>query len=220
MNDNERRAIVWDKIERLAFRPDSPRQWLSVYARTLHILWGIEPRWDRLAPHDQFCIPFFRLKCAFKVESTTKFSASILQDTSAAHCYWQNHTDSAYLSRGALNIATAEYPHQQKSQLREDIEAVLDGMIFHPRCHTHLEDLGIRHVQLSMENGGLESHEIRIGGGIENPYVFLFNVRYQFCLVHEDVRRDERARLIDLFNGAIRTDERIVNARDLFNFKK
>ena len=44
MNDNKRRAIVWDMIERLAFRPNPPASWLGVYAKTLHGPWGVGAR--------------------------------------------------------------------------------------------------------------------------------------------------------------------------------
>lgn len=105
--------------------------------------------------------------------------------------------------------------------MKGDIEAVLDGMIFHPRCHSHLENFGIRqHVQLDQDRDGLSSHEVRIGGGIENPYIFLFHLRYQFCLVSKEVRQTERQRLIDLFNMSISSSKQNVNAKDLFNFKR
>ena len=214
MNDNRRRAIVWDMIERLAFRPKPPESWLGVYAKTLHGLWGVEPIWGRFALNDHFDIPFFMLKCDYLIESIDKYSVSLIQDPSTVRCYWQNHIDSKYLSKGSLYSASGRYPLQQRAQLQRDIEAVLDGMIFHPRCHTHFEDLG---VQLDQSKGGLSSHEVRIGGGIENPYVFLFHLRYQFCLVSNHVRQTERQRLIDLFKRSI-SNNQDVSAKDLFNF--
>ena len=137
--------------------------------------------------------------------------------------HWKFHVDPGFHSKASLQTTVDKYPHQM-GELRRDVEAVLNGMLFHPRCHTHLEDLGIRHVQLDREKGGLKSHEIRIGGGIENPYVFLFHLRYQFCLVHTDARRNERLRLVDLFENAIknknatRNKNATVSARALFNF--
>ena len=218
MNDNKRRAIVWDTIERLAFRPNPPASWLAFYARTLHGLWGVEPMWDRFALNDYFDIPFLMLKCDYLIESIDKYSVSLIQDSSIVRCYWQNHIDPEYLSKGSLYSASGRYPRQQRAQLQRDIEAVLDGMLFHPRCHTHFEDLGILPVQLDRDRGGLSSHEVRIGGGIENPYVFLFHLRYQFCLVSSQARDDEKTRLIDLFENAIRNNDSTVNARNLFNF--
>ena len=221
MNDNKRRAIVWDTIERLAFRPssDSDRDaWLGVYARTLHALWGMDRMWARFSPDDEFIVTFLNLKCGYLIESVEKYEASLVNDPINGHLYWKNYIDPIFLSKASLHTTVGKYPQQQMDELHRDVDAVLNGMIFHPRCHTHLEDLGIKHVQLDQEKGGLKSHEIRIGGGIENPYVFLFHLRYQFCLVHKDVRRDERLRLRDLFEGSIRRGERSVNPRKLFNF--
>jgi len=219
MNDNKRRTIVWDAIERLAFRPNRPANWLSVYAKTLHDIWGMDRKWARFSLNDEFIIPFLDLKCSHFIESESKYNVSFLQDSSD-RLHWQIHLDPGFPSKASLQICVDRYPRQQLSKLSRDVEAVLDGMIFHPRCHTHLESLGIRKVQLDRGRGGLSSHEIRIGGGIENPYVFLFHLRYQFCLVHTDVRRDERQRLIDLFTGSIGKREQSVNPQKLFNFKQ
>ena len=216
MNDNKRRAIVWDTIERLAFRPNSPASWLGVYAKTLHRLWGVEPMWDRFALDDNFIITFLNLKCSHFIESVSKYEISFVHDSSDC-LHWQGHVDPGFHSKASLQTTVGNYPSQQIGALRRDVEAVLNGMLFHPRCHAHLEDLGVGHVQLDQDSGGLSSHEVRIGGGIENPYVFLFHLRYQFCLVSNQVRQTERQRLIDLFERSIR-DKQNVNARDLFNF--
>ena len=103
-------------------------------------------------------------------------------------------------------------------ELRHDVKAVLNGMIFHPRCHTHLKDIEVTPGHLDQNSSGLKLHEIRIGGGIENPYVFLFHLRYQFCLV-DQIRKTERQRLIDLFVNAIRGKDRTVDAPKLLNFR-
>ena len=220
MNDNKRRAIVWDTIERLAFRPDPPANWLSVYAKTLHRLWGEEATWNRFAPDDEFIITFLDLKCRHSIETVSKYEITFVHNSSDC-TYWKTHVDPKFLSKASLQTSVDPYPRQQMDRLlHRDVDDVLNGMIFHPRCHTHLEDLGIRHVQLDQQKGGLKSHEIRIGGGIENPYVFLFHLRYQFCLVNTDARREERLRLIDLFEGAIRGKEQRVNPSELFNFQR
>lgn len=218
MNDNKRRAFVWDEIERLAFRPDSPEKWLGVYAKTLHRLWGEEATWNRFGPDDEFIVTFLNLKCCHFINTVSKYEISFVHNPSGC-THWKIHVDPKFLSKASLQTPVERYPSRQMDELHRDVEAVLNGMIFHPRCHTHLEDLGIRHVQLDQGKGGLKSHEIRIGGGIENPYVFLFHLRYQFCLVHTDVRRDERLRLIDLFERSIR-NKKNVPPKALFNFKQ
>ncbi len=219
MTETERRAIVWDTIERIAFRPSSDRDrgtWLGVYARTLHALWGMERTFTRFGPDDEFIVPFLNLKCSHFIESVSKYSISFANDSTDC-MHWQTHVDPGFLSKASLHSASGRYPHQQRAHLQRDIEAVVDGMLFHPRCHAHLEDLGVVHVPLDQARGGLSSHEVRIGEGIENPYIFLFHLRHPFCLVADPSRQTERQRLIDLFERSIR-DNQNVNARDLFNF--
>lgn len=219
MNDNKRRAIVWDTIERIAFRPSSNNRsgWLGVYAKTLHKLWGLESMWNHFGSNDIFDIPFLNLKCDYTIDNAKKYSVS-LRDSSACRSYWHNHIDPDYFSRVSLYSGSDKDLRKHRAHLQSDIKAVLNGMLFHPRCHAHLEDIGVRHVQLDQDSGGLSSHEVRIGGGIENPYVFLFHLRYQFCLVADQVRQTERQRLIDLFDNSIRENSQNVCARDLFGF--
>lgn len=220
MNDNKRRAIVWDTIERLAFRPNDPQNWLGVYARTMHVLWDIDPTLKHLSLDDEFVVPLLNLKCDYSIESVSKYTM-LLAANSAGRLNWQTHVDPNFLSKSSLQPPVDNYPRQQMdNNLRRDVEAVLNGMLFHPRCHAHIEDLGGQHVQLDSDRGGLSSHEVRIGGGVENPYVFLFHLRYQLCLVSEQARQTERQRLIDLFEMAIIRKDKTVNARDLFNFQR
>ena len=223
MNDNERRAIVWETIERIAFRPNQPANWLSVYARTLHNLWGMDRIWAHFRQNDEFIIPFLNLKCCFLIESKSKYNISFVHDSSDCQ-HWQFHVDPGFLSKASLQTCVGNYPQKQMDELSRDVEAVLNGMLFHPRCHIHLEYLGIPKVQLDQSKGGLSSHDVRIGGGVENPFIFLFHLRYQFCLVHTDARRDERQRLIALFESSIRSghkkEVKEVNARCLFNYKQ
>lgn len=222
MNETKRRAIIWDTIERIAFRPNSNNDrstWLAVYARTLHKLWGTDSIRNHFGSNDIFNIPFLNLKCDYTIDNAKKYSVS-LQDSSTCRSYWQNDIDPDYLSKASLHFSSDQYPSQQRAHLQRDIEVVLDGMLFHPRCHTHLEDIGVRHVQLDQGRDGLSSHEVRVSGGIENPYVFLFHLRYQFCLVADLVRRIERQRLINLFDAAIRDNNSAVSASDLHNFQR
>ncbi|MBW2647759.1 MAG: hypothetical protein JRE23_16620 [Deltaproteobacteria bacterium] len=218
MNDNKRRAIVWDTIERLAFHPKSPVSWLSVYAKTLHGLWGVEPMWKRFSLNDNFSVTFLNLKCKHFIESVSKYSISFVHDSSDC-MHWQTHVDPKFYSKASLQTSALKYPREEMNKkLCRDVDAVLNGMLFHPRCHAHLEDLGARHVQLDQDKDGLSSHEVRIGGGVENPYVFLFHLRYQFCLVSSQVRQTEKQRLVDLFERSIRHNQD-VNSRDLFDYK-
>ena len=43
---------------------------------------------------------------------------------------------------------------------------------------------------MALEPPLLSPHEVRVSGGIENAFVFLFHLRYQFCLVSEETRQE------------------------------
>jgi hypothetical protein len=216
--DDERKAIVWDAIERLAFQPAKQETWLGLYAKTLHNMWDIEPNWSRLDVADQLMVPFLGLTCDYTLESAAKYEATI---SASERLLLALHFDPGYLSKAGLHTAPKQYPHQARDRsLRSDVQAVLDGMIFHTRAHSHLHDHGFAmwNANDDDESELLDLHEIRIGTGIENSYVFLFHLRYQFCLVSQDRRNLERERLVELFHNAIRTNAQTVSPRDLFNW--
>ena len=172
MNEMKRRAIVWDTIERIAFRPssnDDRNTWLGIYAKTLHKFWGMDPMCNHFGSNDVFDIPFLDLKCKYKIENAEKYSLS-LRDSSNSRRYWQSNIDSEYLSKASLHSVSGRYPHQQRAHLQKEIEAVLDGMFFHPRCHCHLEYMGGKHVQLDLDRGGLSSHEVRRSTGFTQAW--------------------------------------------------
>ncbi len=222
MSDVDRFAI-WSKIEQLAFRPQEKemQSWLSMYRISLHTIWQIHASRSYLKSKDTFNIPFLNLKCDYQIEyikNKKKYSVT-LRDLSTNGGKWQIHVDPKYDSKSSLQTSQKKCP-QKESKLRCDITKVLDGMLFHPRCHTHLEDIGIPHTQLDQNSNKLSLHDIRIGGGIENPYVFLLHLRYQFCLIKQ-AREKERTRLIDLFRVAIQDNKKqTVNASDLLNYRQ
>ncbi|MBS3905901.1 MAG: hypothetical protein KGZ49_02585 [Syntrophaceae bacterium] len=82
-----------------------------------------------------------------------------------------------------------------------DMEVVIDGLICHPHAHQHIES-------------PIEKHEIRIGGGISNPFLFLFHLRYQLCPIKEK-REHEKGRLMNLFKQSIVEKKRTVQPDSL-----
>jgi hypothetical protein len=217
LSDAERRAIVWDTVERMAFRPQKPKRWIGVFKRTLHTLWKVEPfPWE----NGKFALPIPDLECRYHAETVEKYNSQLVRHSVNA-TVWRIEVDPEYLSRAALHDASGKYPHQaRQSRLRRDVELVLDGMLFHPRNHTHLSELGIGVPERPDLRPADRSRklEVRIGGGIENSFIFLFHLRYQFCLISE-VRKEERRRLVELFTNAISVNRPTVTARDLFDFR-
>jgi hypothetical protein len=86
-------------------------------------------------------------------------------------------------------------PAVQKMTLN-DIGEVVDSLIMHPTPHQHIES-------------PLDNHDIRVGGGLLNPFLYLFHLRIQLC-PDNDRRMAERERLISLFDTAIKENSVIA----------
>jgi hypothetical protein len=211
MDEKERRAIVWREIESKAFHPFGKKieRWLQIYKRSLPNLWEVaQPLPGK--PDDPFDLPISSLQCWFfnGDGSGLKFTAAI---SAAERTFWQLEVDSGFYSKTDGLNQTKEYPSEHKNDrdLKSDVETVLDGMLFHPRCHIHGDKLAIP----SLDNHALDPHEIRLGGGIENLFMFLAHVRYQFCLVSPDKRNEEQSRLVQLCTAAIAHKSNITPAQ-------
>ena len=212
--------ILWDTIERLAFRPDSPAKWLAIFERTLHKLWRVEPKDVEIRQPAGFNFPLLNVACNYWVETAEKYGVSIMNIAAQAPSRWTVHTDPDFPSKAAFCASPGKYPHRDRDKhLRADVAYVLDGMVFHPRNHAHGDLLGIV-PDLGAAGPGLRCHEVRLGGGIENAFVFLTHLRYQFCLVSEDARQSEKTRLVDLFTRAIAGNQTVVPPANLFDFTR
>jgi hypothetical protein len=219
----ERQAIVWDAIERMAFRPltDNDRnRWLSEYERSLFRLWGLQPTDIQTRRNRGFDADFLNLACDYGIEASDRCSVTIVNVAAGAPACWHLHVDPGYRSRSSFYRPDEDYPRQDEHRhLANDVESVLDGMLFHPRNHAHGSALGIV-SQLAPGAPSLGPSEIRLGGGIENAFVFLAHLRYQFCLLSEAARQAERTRLVQLFATAIRARRDTVPAAELLDFRE
>jgi hypothetical protein len=213
MVEKDRLTIVWREIESKAFHPlgREIETWLQVYKRSLSKLWDIAPS-PAGKSNASFNLPISSFQCCFSNddEKGLKFTVAI---SSAERTFWHLEVDPGYYSKTDGLNQTKNYPREHKNNrdLEKDIEIVLDGMLFHPHCHMHGDKLNIQ----PLGNHALDSHEIRLGGGIENLFIFLAHVRYQFCLVSHDKREEEKSRLVKLFTGAI-TDNQNITPVQLF----
>jgi hypothetical protein len=235
MGDAERRAIVWDTIERMAFRPTSDpdrRAWLEIYARALPGLWEMEHENVRVHKDDgrsmAVSILFHEVEYECSIKKCDEYSVTMLRNNAA---FWHLHVDPCFPSRCGYGQSSTKchqqdkgkagestkYPREDKAKhLEGDVEVVLNGMIFHPRNHAHAEDLGIS-WPASPANTMLSTHEVRLGGGIENAFVFLAHLRYQFYLLSEAARSEERRRLERLFVQSIRSRKESIPPKDVLN---
>lgn len=220
MNERQRRAITWDKIERMTFHPRDQKdqaRWLSIYGRSLGRFWQVQDA-DVVFDPNRFEAVFLGVACEYEVVARDKYNVRIINTASDRKYAWSLHVDPAYCSKASLAGASEDYPRQDMGQhLQEDVTAVLDGMVFHPRTHCHGEDI---ELTLNLADDALPVHEVRIGGGVENAFVFLTHLRFQFCLVASQVRDEERTRLIGLFTTAIQNKRQTVSAAQVLNFQR
>jgi hypothetical protein len=204
----------------MAFRPNPADAWLDLFNRTIHKLWELQPGDVPTEREASFVVPLLSIICEYSVEKPEKYVGSIRLRANEGRLLFSVHSDPAFVSKAGFHNDPRNYPSQDVTGcLQHDVACVLDGMIFHPRIHTHIEEHG------PLPNAPppqrlLALHEIRIGGGIENAFVFLFHLRYQFCLVSEETRGSERTRLVNLFRTAISGRKTDVPASHLFDFQR
>ena len=220
MTEAKRRAIVWDLIEQSAFRPNNKKSWLRRYADQLPHLLQLppEPVWIKDGSQGHFEIAGLKIACNYTIEGSNAYVA-YLTKTQDKRTIWSVHADTDYLSKAALHTAEVDYPNAEiDTHLRSDIKSVLEGMLFHPRNHAHLSDVGFTTAgDADPSCKMLKADNIRVTTSAYNGFVFLYHLAYQLCVVSKQARNNEKMRLIDLFYGAIRNNL-TVTARDLFSF--
>lgn len=220
MKPEGRQSIVWAMIERMAFQPYPAATWLDLFNRTIHKLWELQPCDVPTGRGTSFELPSLGIICEYHIERAEKYNSSIRLSGDQSSLLVTLHDDPAYASKASLHNEIRKYERQDCARyLKGDVRRVVDGMIFHPRIHTHIKEYGL------MPNAPppcrlLDLREIRIGCGIENAFVFLFHLRYQFCIVSEEARGSERTRLVNLFTTAISGRKTDVPASQLFDFRR
>lgn len=196
------RAYLWQDIIRLGFCPDGSRdqeRWLHVLGGSLKDFWEIDQYPAKCSIREgkiEGVIDCHRLDLwlEYFIDSMAKFNVHFLYipPSTTKELMWVHDVDGNYFTLPAQVLLDN---HNQRSiAVREftndDIEAIVDGLLLHPAAHQHIKS-------------PIDDHEIRIGGGIDNPFQYLFQLRYQLC-PFEAKRDAERNRLIPLFAEAIR----------------
>jgi hypothetical protein len=189
-------AHIWREIIRLAFCPSSTNDklsWITCYSKSLIDFWEIsEP-----PKQERFKLNVYNISLPigfeFTYESIKKFGVEFLYcSKSNREFMWQHHSDKSYFEFPEQELLTI-HSHRSRDLRKakmDDVEFILDSLIFHPTSHQHIVDPP-------------DYHEIRIAGGISNPFLFLFHLRYQLCLIDQK-RMIERNRLTELFYNAIK----------------
>ena len=204
------KAYLWRDVVRLGFCPSKDierKKWILCYCKNLKKFLGLEEcplNPTGLNPiSGNVTIQDLDLCFDYSIFDKSKFNISFLHYPNQRSGFlWKHDVDDQYFSFPEQDFLTKV--NQRNAAVKvvqnNNMEAVIDGLICHPRVHQHIRS-------------PIDEHYIRIGGGIDNPYLFLFHLRYQLCPSLEK-RQEERQRLVNLFIRAIKENSR-VSAADL-----
>ncbi|OPY85677.1 MAG: hypothetical protein A4E65_00073 [Syntrophorhabdus sp. PtaU1.Bin153] len=204
------RTRLWETIIRLGFTPvGREADWLHQYSRSLGTFWEC----DQVKPPSKKgvrvkgvidCVPL-NLLLEYEIGSAERFSIRFLcaPPLQEKDRMWTHDVDHQHFSLRTRWFNLAKAKKVKKNRLTEDdVREILSGLLVHPAVHQHLVS-------------PIDNHNIRIGGGIDNPFLFLFHLRYQLC-PDIDKRNRELTRLVTLFYRAL-TKNGIVTANELMN---
>lgn len=208
------RAYLWHEVLRLGFCPsgsNDQKHWLRLYGGSLNAFWEVdEYPCQQTFNNDQLRATIScqkQVSLTFEIQVTNLNNHNILflfsPDNGENRLMWTHDVDSDYFVFPEQSMLNKHKKRKDalKKVLDGDMDAVIDGLICHPHAHQHLES-------------PIEKHEIRIGGGINNPFLFLFHLRYQLCPI-EEKRKLEKRRLIELFKISILEKKRAVQPTEL-----
>jgi hypothetical protein len=211
ISDGIIQTVLWQKIIEIAFSPkkDEIKSWLHHYCKGLKDFWGIENLpWPNNTLSNSVKHAPYAITIDFNLEALQKPKISLILEE--ADFIMDHDVDTAYFcpKEHILSICFPFYKNVFLKFTKDHVSNVLDGMIFHTRAHQHL---GYPYKD--------DRHEIRIGGGIDNPFLYLFNLRYQLC-PNPDEREREETRLVTLFECKLRelpgNPSTTINAKELF----
>lgn len=213
------RAYLWQEVIHLGFCPsgqDKQKDWVRLYQKSLKGFLGLNsyptpPKWKSKIIFSYSTSIGLDIECS--ITKTDKFTVKFLylppshnqEPSHNLELMWNHDVDGAFFTFPVQEFLTYHKKSEKEKNKKkgsdpeinviekfsdEDLAVVLDGLIFHPAAHQHIES-------------PIDTHEIRIGGGIGNAFQFLFHLRYQFCPDKKN-REAEKKRLIRLFAHAIR----------------
>lgn len=185
------------------------KSWLLQFNRSLRDFWEAGDCYPapKVGEGNRLCATIdiataLDLSFEYCIDTVSKFVVSFMYapPVNSKELMWTHDVDGTFYKFPEQDFLTLH--NQRNLYLRRatlvDVEAVVDGLLLHPSSHQHIES-------------PIDEHEIRIGGGISNPFQYLFHLRYQLCpMVLKKVA--ERRRLIDLFFNAITTGSSITKA--------
>lgn len=208
--DNEIiQAYLWHDVIRLGFSPSGKKnikKWLTIFGKSLKEFWEVDdfpphPKCNASITSELTCASSLNMLLNYDIVNISKYSIRFLYGLQNREVMWVHDVDGAYFSfpNSSFLIKYNKRKEAVKKIKENNIKKVLDGLIFHPKAHQHIES-------------PINNHQIRIGGGIDNPFLNLFHLRYQLCPIKK--QEAEIIRLVDLFEINIKNNNKIT-ANDL-----
>ncbi len=230
MDKKKIRAYLWQEVIRLGFCPSGEKEqkkWLRKYLGSLKDFLGPGSYPDTPKSNSKIIFsysPPIDLDIECSIAKKDKFSVKFLylppsNNKESSHnpaLMWNHDVDGEYFTFPVQEFLTYHRQSENEKNKKkesdpeinvrkefsdEDLAIVLDGLIFHPAAHQHIES-------------PIDKHEIRIGGGIGNAFQFLFHLRYQLC-PDDNTKKAEKKRLIRLFADAIREKSKLLSINQL-----
>jgi len=208
MDDKVICAYLWQDIIRLGFSPASTKDkknWLFQYGQSLKQFWEVEgyskpPQSKGNILSSTINSPIHLGLCfEYAIQSNDKFSVTLMYSPPVKdkELMWCHDMDGQYFSfPNQLLLTDHKKRHSAIKEMSDiNISNVIDSLFMHPTPHQHIES-------------PIDDHNIRIGGGLLNPFLYLFHLRVQLCPIQ--VRCDaEKARLVHLFKDAMQNNSPI-----------
>ncbi len=194
-------AYLWRDVIRLGFSPSGGKKiksWLYLYGKSLKDFWGIDEYPPTPTSNGSIIAELtssiqINMLMDYSITNISNFSVRFLHISNTRELMWKHDVDSRYFSFPEQAFLTKHNNRTRaiENMASEHIARVIDSLLLHPKAHQHIES-------------PIDKHEIRIGGGILNPFIFLFHLRYQLC-PDETRRNEEKSRLVNLFESAVRS---------------
>lgn len=192
----------WNYIESRAFSPDTSdggiRSWLRCFGKFFNKLFETGERCHQIPKENNtyiYIIKFPKLKINMSCEcririGLSKFSFTINWNNSAVQFEYDNRykCEFDYLD----DKKSKKDPSNEFS--RDELKEVLKNKIVHPALHCHIK--GKISVKENSEEEEIDfPHDIRIGTAGKNPFLFLYQLAYQFlALFGEEAGKKKKER--------------------------
>lgn len=207
-------AYIWQEVIHRAFSPRSvkdKKSWLRLYQGSLVSYWEVSAMSSPVEnPSGSITgkASSDTIEYTYCIHPKPKFSVRMYSITAADRALiWLHDVDETYFCLpdqkllDTCNLSGTAMDEFRKKP-KDYMANVVDGLIVHPAVHQHIIS-------------PFTDHEIRVGGGIKNPYLYLFQLRYQ--LIPDSMKRiQERERLIHLsVNEIVESNALQISAQKL-----